>query len=49
MQESGTITADTRNEAQLKNDRSYISLLIYVSLVVATLTVGAHLLIAYRQ
>jgi hypothetical protein len=49
MQESETIASDTRNEAQFHNDRSYISLLVRVSLVVVMLIIGVHFLIAYRQ
>jgi hypothetical protein len=49
MQESQTIASDTRNEAQFQKDRSYISLLVRVSLVLVTLIVGVHLLIVYRQ
>lgn len=49
MQESETIASDSRNDAQLKNDSSYTSLLVRVSLVLVTLIVGVHLLMAYRQ
>jgi len=49
MQVSETIASDSRNEAQVQNSRSYISLLVGVSLVLVTLIIGVHLLIAYRQ
>jgi hypothetical protein len=48
-EESEMAASEARNTLRSQYDRSYISLLLRVSFGLATLIVGVHLLIVYRQ